>query len=933
MELVSSYDIMFDNIVEQIKNKCDEIYEFEIVKEEINIVLNIKFLKLSNDNRQSNSFIIDINNKKLIGKNIKFSVNSLKIKIINNRPYFLIQDYEILNQEKNKIIFQKLSPHLKPNLYKVITSVEEIKENYLYTLILKAKEIKIESQQYKFQLEDSNKNSINVDGSEKFDLENGKIYCFHGYIYNTLSLKFEPTNISYLEEFSCSTLKIHNSEEILKSNINSLLNFKGKVKSFNITDNIIIIETEDKIEYKINANYHLIKQLVLNNECKFYYFFKKSNEEFFFSNLSFIEAKEETFINFNFPFYDIEEKYYNKIKINDKLYDLNNKNIKIKIEDKEKNNLFLQKVSYERIIEKKTLDSYIFYLELNKGQIYDLESSSEKNGFSYEFIIQSILEGNLPENIYAKIKEQIIKINPNKNGNKLIERFTIINFPKQDIKTILELPEDDIEDKNYFRYLLMIDDNNKKILKKFETLESADNQRKDFYIPLEIENALKKASAQCYINFNKNYEDKLYNIDKKDINIFVKLISELMDGFQTFKFKNTKRQYNIIKDITSFSLNYYAELFLGKYYSFRKNYEILLDSMINLEYIDRIKILLTFMVKIIRNSKKKKVYYDFIHLIDIDNEKSYEKFTFVKDAFDIFYKIIDNLTEDCPLFQAIHQFNSKIYCDKISNENMHSSSILNLNDIKLELVKNINRFLFLSEKPVEDCSEYADFEHLGLLVTIYMYSFCDDEFYNLDENNYKKATSVILFLLFHECLRHQKKNINNEKVKTPRKHRKNDFQEFPFEKVDTGSSLEIILMGKIVNMVYLMNSSKSEQLLDPNLYTGKNFIKLQEIYSSIETDNINMINDAHQSNNINISVNSNNTQSSSSKIKLRKKKRRLMYTDLLQLYNGISEEEKEKLKDDEDYQRFLLMYERRYQKPSEYMKIPDIFALRRAYKK
>ena len=603
MELVSSYDIMFDNIVEQIKNKCDEIYEFEIVKEEINIVLNIKFLKLSNDNRQSNSFIIDINNKKLIGKNIKFSVNSLKIKIINNRPYFLIQDYEILNQEKNKIIFQKLSPHLKSNLYKVITSVEEIKENYLYTLILKAKEIKIESQQYKFQLEDSNKNSINVDGLENFDLENGKIYYFHGYIYNILSLKFEPTNISYIEEFSFSTLKIHNSEEILKSNINSLLNFKGKVKSFNITDNIIIIETEDKIEYKINANYHLIKQLVLNNECIFYNYFKKSNEEFIFSNLSFIEANEETFINFNFPFYDIEQKYYNKIKINDKLYDINNKNMKIKVEDKEKNNLFLQKISYERIIENKTLDSYIFYLELYKGKIYDLVSSLEKNGFSYEIIIQSIIEDNLPEYINVKFKDKIIRIEPNKNANKLIERFTIINFPKQDINTILELPEDahTAEDKNNFRYLLMIDNNNKKILTKFEKLESVDKQRKDFYIPLETENALKRASAQCYINFNKNYDDKLYNINKKDINIFVKLMSELMDGFQTFKFKNTKRQYNIIKDITSFSINYYAELFLGKYYSFRKNYEILLDSMINLEYIDRIKILLTFMVKIIRN--------------------------------------------------------------------------------------------------------------------------------------------------------------------------------------------------------------------------------------------------------------------------------------------------------------------------------------------
>lgn len=66
-----------------------------------------------------------------------------------------------------------------------------------------------------------------------------------------------------------------------------------------------------------------------------------------------IEGKEETFINFNFPFYESEKKYYNKIKINDKHYDINNKNIKIQIDDKDKSNLFSQKIFYEKIIDEK----------------------------------------------------------------------------------------------------------------------------------------------------------------------------------------------------------------------------------------------------------------------------------------------------------------------------------------------------------------------------------------------------------------------------------------------------------------------------------------------------------------------------------------------------------------------------------------------------
>ena len=64
-----------------------------------------------------------------------------------------------------------------------------------------------------------------------------------------------------------------------------------------------------------------------------------------------------------------------------------------------------------------------------------------------------------------------------------------------------------------------------------------------------------------------------------------------------FKFENTKRHYKIIKDIVAISLNYHEIILLGKYYSFWKNYEILLDSMLELEYIDRTKILVSFIVK------------------------------------------------------------------------------------------------------------------------------------------------------------------------------------------------------------------------------------------------------------------------------------------------------------------------------------------------
>ena len=939
MEFNSSSDILFDNIVEQIINKNNKSYECDIRKEKNDYDTHVKFIELYVDGEKSESFMTNLSNDNLTGKKIKFYVNSLTIKIINNRPYFLIKIYEFLN-ENTDIKNSQLLFNLCSNSYKIITSTKEvIYGKYLYTLILKVKEIKEKTQKYKLQLEDLNMNPIIIDQLENFELEANKIYCFHGYIYNSSNFKLERTHISHIEELSSSILRIYNSEDIFESKINSLLNFKGKVKSLNITDEVINVEDENKKNYKINATYHLIKQISLSAECKFYNFIKKSNEEFIFSNFSFIEAKEQTFVEFYFPLYDLEEKYYNKIRINDKYFDINNKYIKIKVDDEDKRNIFLEKIIFERIIEKKCIGSYKFTLELNKGKTYSLNSSTEKGGFSYEFYIQSINEINLPENLVVKLKEKnLILKNPDKNGNKLKERFTIINFPKQDVKSILGLSiENNIKDDNdndndndNYKYLLLIDSNNKKTLKQFKKIEP-ENKKKNFYVSEKLENELEKASAQCHINFIENIDEKLYNIDKSNIKIFVDLMYELFNGFMNYKFENTKKQYKVIKDIVSFSLNYFEKILLGKYYSFRKNYEILLDSMLNLEYIDRIKILISFMVKVMNSIEDKKIYYDMFHLIDIDNSNSYEDFPYVKDAFDIFYKIIDNLQEDCPLFQTIYQFNNIICKDVISGEEQHSGSILNVNDIKLELVKNINRFMFLSEKSFNHCDENANFEKTGLLLTCNIFSFSENEIEILDENNFKRATSIILFLLLHECLGHQKKNINNGNIVTTRKHYKNDFQDFSFSTADTGNALEILLTGKIVNKKYLMNSMNSEKLLDPKLYTGKDFIKLQQIYSWIEKDNIikkNGINNLHEENSLD-----ENTIQSKIKPKLRKKNEHLMYSELFQLYSEIKDEQKEELKDDEDYQRFLKIYERKHQKPSEYLKKEDLLAIRFGKKK
>ena len=92
--------------------------------------------------------------------------------------------------------------------------------------------------------------------------------------------------------------------------------------------------------------------------------------------------------------------------------------------------------------------------------------------------------------------------------------------------------------------------------------------------------------------------------------------------------------------------------------------------------------------------------------------------------------------------------------------------------------------------------------HFSMIIIIYF-----------DENNYNKVTNFGYSLTFHKRFGYQKKNINNECKITPRKHYVNDFQDIFFEKIDNGPAFEIILIGKIGNLSYLMNSKNTEKII------------------------------------------------------------------------------------------------------------------------
>ena len=184
-------------------------------------------------------------------------------------------------------------------------------------------------------------------------------------------------------------------------------------------------------------------------------------------------------------------------------------------------------------------------------------------------------------------------------------------------------------------------------------------------------------------------DSPLEGIDYEEIIPIIDQIMEILTGFKEYELENTKKDYENVKNIVLVILYFYSEEFNKYFLIFINNYKKLLKSIINLEYIDQIKIMISFIIKTLGNIKEvdynKIVTYNWLNLINLDDEESYKKFPYVKKAFDIFYFIIDNLTEDSPFFQSILQFNSRIYYKVLSKENMHSGSILNLYDRKIRV--------------------------------------------------------------------------------------------------------------------------------------------------------------------------------------------------------------------------------------------------------
>ena len=510
-------------------------------------------------------------------------------------------------------------------------------------------------------------------------------------------------------------------------------------------------------------------------------------------------------------------------------------------------------------------DSLEYSYELNRGKTNHIEGFLGKGGFFYELYIKSIQKEDLPKQISIKIKDKILNFNsPDRFSNEFQERFILANVPQQNINTIFN-SYDKIIDSKSGKYLILIKDKKyikdikkekDKIIIKF-IKEENDIIKKDFMINDNISNEMKKFYQHYIDNSNlitifNNKNSKFLDLvikNKKISSQIMQLLNIMLDGFNKYNFNNSKKEYDNIKYLSFIFICYYLYKAKEFGYIYISNFKLLLESIVKLDYIDRIKVLIEFIINlyenlfkekfVIKNKKIKKKCIgpinDFFVLVNLEDDAIINKYKYIKTAFDKLYTIIDELYENCALFKIIQQINSLIYKNALNNKNIYSGSILNLNDIKLELIQNLNRYIIISRKDRKYLENYAFFRDISLTITINIKSILPDflDNANCDLNN---LSTVILFLIIHEALGHKKKNINNENIDTPREYYGTNFEELSLETSDSGLMLENIIFGKVFEPKYLINNKNPQILLNEKLYLEKNFENLHKLYSELENN-------------------------------------------------------------------------------------------------
>ena len=816
------------------------IIEFIEIENSNYLNLNIKI-----GNEYSNEFIsLKVFSHLEKGYKIIFTSNDIKVKLLKDKNYIELSNIQIEQNIKNEIGVDNKMKKVHFNFLKFVYTYDQLLkiekysfknvEKYIYSIILKVHLIEVEnSSEYQYEFRDifGNLVYVNYSSINKF-IEGQKIYIFNSFLIenNEGRLYLTPTKFATVTPIDDYTI-INQKIKIEQDNIVSL---KGKIDKFNLVNEDIEIIDEEKHLLKIKLNNRLLKKISLGCPCDFKCFIQKNNDLLEPTEFSEIIAYEKTSILFNL----VElNRYYDQIIIDDKVQDITDKNM-VKVEIKpglSEKNQFVKNIKLRK---KEDIKVEVDYnLEIDRGKVNTHNLYLGKDGkFAFQIYNIAKNEKQMQKEFNLKIGNEDMKFsNFDTYENKLRQRITFINIPTE----LYKIDNSDIDTSNEnknnsFKVLNLINKNvtelkfrilNNNVKKENINYEKMDlkliNSFYDDYFIYLLK--LNKSHKSIASDPNNKYHNLFYG--QENIEIYMKYLNEESNHYI---YNNNEKDYNFIKKLC-FAVIYYNNKnqdFLSPLINYCNN---ITQGINKLEFDEAIKCL----ISLASEYKVTKNVSATIDIVRIDQDLD-EDYNYIAKAHKLFIEIINDLKETDLLFLIIQQFNSIIYKEMNIKEYMYSGSILNVNDVKLEIYKNLNSFYL--------CSYYIRNLYAAIFIdqkvtVIYPNEFLDETTLKYTKNDEieNRKTSAVLILLFHELGGHLKTHINNEND-SPRRIYLNDLEVKVIElkKNDSGFLLEYSFAKGSIEVDNFINSENSSQLLNKRLYLDENFEELSKTLTSID---------------------------------------------------------------------------------------------------
>ena len=830
-------------------------------------------LNLLLDNEINNQFIINSrffeNNFKNINdaKGIKIKITQFQFINIENNIFikilevFFYKNERIEIEPRNQFVFN--STYLK--------SLKELKTKNIKLFSILLKNINNEI------FEDINGEQIKLYFDKNF--EKDSIYYFSN-LFN---------DESNAKKISVSKVYNYNDKKILNFMNNNILS--GEITEVFFYENKIKIRTDNNKNIMIKLNNKLMKKISLNLLCKFVNFNKIEENVYKYNEHSTIFYDDKTILRIEFM--DFKKDYknkYNIIEINSNQYSINKNIVEIPISSEDYNNSFVENIIYKNFNNRNKAD---FLIELYKGKVNDYTSYINliEDGYSYEYQYETKYSSLLPKSQKIIIEKNEVLIDKKVTfGNNYKIKFGIINIPKQ-IELFKDFKKcDNNEIKSEKILILLNKDKSKKMLhfqlnkdfekkQEFKMDKDYENELSEFYnefknnytqfyenkkqIIIKYSKLFKEEKSPFQTNILTNYDisddfnqsnefenllshesnyDKIIKkqrkdkVMKKEINLDESEINYRKyceQGFKKYNFKNTEEEYEKIKKL--------CFLCVLKYFDYscnRANFIFLLETYFqlikaskNLEYIDKIHVLLGFINDKIFDEDKRSITFEY-QLINLDEKYNDNTFKYCSKAYDLFFKIIDKLKEDSAFFTCLSQINSLIFYEKTTASKMYSGTMLNINDIKLEIYKNIKRYFFLTKYNGE-C--YAHFSPFSRMIFYHPLTFLNSKSFYITEDKIDNATIAILFLIFHEVCGHYKTNMTNLDD-TPDQFYDNNYDILKYElggSNDSGNIFEYFLSSDMINVSEFYEKKDINELLSEEIYLGKSFSNLNTILKKL----------------------------------------------------------------------------------------------------